>query len=84
MAMVKDMMVSEQTPEHTVRSKTGWAVLPETENVGWWIGWIERPSGVHVFATVLETMAPDPTFGPVRQAVTRQVLAQLGVLEVSQ
>ncbi len=83
MAMVKDMMVSEQTPEHTIRSKTGWAVLPEAENVGWWIGWIERKSGVHVFATVLEARAPDPTFGPARQAVTRQVLGQLGVLERS-
>ncbi len=83
MAMVKEMMVSEQTPEHTIRSKTGWAVLPETENVGWWIGWIERESGVHVFANVLEARAPDQTFGPARQAVTRRVLGHLGVLELS-
>ncbi len=84
MAMVKEMMVSEQTPEHTIRSKTGWAVLHETENVGWWVGWVERKSGVHVFATVLEAREPDQTFGPARQAVTRQVLGQLGVLELSQ
>ena len=83
MAMVKEMMVSEQTSEHTIRSKTGWAVLQETENVGWWVGWVERESGVHVFATVLEAREPDQTFGPARQAVTRQVLGHLGILEFS-
>jgi len=81
MAMVREMMVSEQTPEHIICSKTGWAVLSETENVGWWIGWIQRESGVHVFATVLEARAPDQTFGPARQAVTRRVLGHLGILE---
>ena len=83
MAMVKEMMVSEQTPEHTNRSKTGWAVLAETENVDWWVGWTQRVVGVHVFATVLETSAPDRTCGPARQAVTRRALAQLGVLDFS-
>jgi len=81
MAMVREMMVSEQTPGHIICSKTGWAVLSETENVGWWIGWIQRESGVHVFATVLEARAPDQTFGPARQAVTRRVLGHLGILE---
>ena len=75
--------MSEQTPEHTIRSKTGWAVLAETENVGWWIGWVERESAVHVFATVLEATAPDTTFGSARQAVTRRVLGQLGILVYS-
>lgn len=84
MSMVKEMMVSEQTSEHKIRSKTGWAVLPEAENVGWWVGWVERESGVHVFATVLEAKAPDQTFGPTRQDVTRRVLGQLGVLTVEQ
>jgi beta-lactamase class D len=83
MAMVKEMMVSEQTSEHTIRSKTGWAVLAETENVGWWVGWVERESGVHVFATVLEAREPDQTFGPARLAVTREVLGHLGILELS-
>ena len=35
-------------------------------------------------ATVLEARAPDQTFDPARQAVTRQVLGQLGVLKFSQ
>jgi beta-lactamase class D len=80
LAMVKDMMATETTPGHTIRAKTGWAVLGDADNVGWWVGWVERGSGVHVFATVLEATAPDQTFGPARQAVTRRVLDELGFL----
>jgi beta-lactamase class D len=80
MAMVKQMMVTEESPEHIVRAKTGWATLAEDRHTGWWVGWVEHESGVHVFATVLEAVAPDSTFGPARQGVTRSVLAELGVL----
>lgn len=81
MAMVREMMETERTARHLVRSKTGWAVGPDDRNVGWWVGWVERGSDVHVFATVLEATTPDETFGPEREAVTRRVLEELGVLE---
>jgi beta-lactamase class D len=84
MEMVKGMMVSEQTTEYTIRSKTGWGVPTEDSHVGWWVGWVERASGVHVFATALETRTPGETFGSTRQSVTREVLAQLGVLPSSE
>lgn len=80
MATVKAMMVAEQTEEHVIRAKTGLVVLPQGENVGWWVGTVERGGRVHVFATVLETTTPDQTFAPARQGVTRRVLGQLGVL----
>jgi beta-lactamase class D len=80
MAMVKQMMVTEETPEQTLRAKTGWATLAEDRHTGWWVGWVEHESGVHVFATVLEAVAPDSTFGPARLSVTRTVLGDLGVL----
>ncbi len=83
-ATVREMMVGEQTAEHTVRAKTGWAVLPGGENAGGWVGWVERQGGVHFFATVLEATAPGETFGPARQAVTRTVLAGLALLPPGQ
>jgi len=83
MATVKAMMVAEQTEEHVIRAKTGLVALPQGENVGWWVGWVERRGRVHVFATVLETTRPDDTFAPARQALTRSVLGQLGVLSPS-
>jgi beta-lactamase class D len=81
MATVREMMVNERTDGHILRAKTGWAILPEAENVGWWVGWVEGESGVLIFATVLEATAPNSTFGPARQAVTRRVLEDIGVLE---
>ena len=82
-AAVMYMMVVETTPEYTVRGKTGWAILNAKENIGWWVGIVERESCAHVFATVLEGVAPGPTFGPARKTVTREVLDQLGVFFIN-
>lgn len=81
MAAVRQMMVVERTDSHVLRAKTGWAVLPDAENVGWWVGWVERDSEVTIFATVLEATAPDNTFGSTREVVTRRVLEDIGVLQ---
>lgn len=75
------MMVNERTIGHTIRAKTGWALLPEAENVGWWVVWVERQDGVYIFAAVLEAVATDRTFGPARLAVTRSVLDHIGAIE---
>jgi beta-lactamase class D len=81
MAEVRRIMEAEGPVGYTLRAKTGWAQLPGEENVGWWVGWVERDSRVHMFATVLEGTAPDASFGPSRQGVTLQVLEALGILE---
>jgi len=81
LAAVKEMMVSEETPDHRIRAKTGWAVLPGDHNVGWWVGWVEHSAQVTIFATALEATAPDEGFGPARLAVTRRVLMDAGVLD---
>ncbi len=80
MDTVKAMMVNEQTATQVIRAKTGWTVLPQNENVGWWVGWVEREGRVHMFATALEAKAPNDTFGPARVGVTRDVLTRIGVL----
>ena len=79
-AAVRDIMTVEQTPAYTIRAKTGWATLPG-EDVGWWVGWVERGADVYVFATSLESANPTAAFGPARERVTRQVLAALGVVD---
>jgi len=79
-ATVREMMVSERTAEYTLHAKTGWAVLPEAQHVGWWVGWVSGEAGTRFFATVLEATSPGESFGPTRLEVTRNVLEQLGVL----
>ncbi len=82
MATVKRMMVDERTTTFTLRAKTGWAMLPESKNVGWWVGWVEGQNDTYFFATTLEATAPDPAkFGAARQKITRQVLKQLGAFQ---
>ncbi len=80
MDTVREMMAVERTSNYVLRAKTGWAVLPDGDNVGWWVGWVESEDGVYFFATVLEAKAPNDTFGPAREDITRNVLVELGVL----
>jgi len=77
---VRDMMVTDRGDGYTIRAKTGWAAPPGEGNTGWWVGWVERGDSVQVFATVLESQEAGDSFGPAREAVTRQVLAGLGIL----
>lgn len=77
MDMVKELMLSEDTPAQRTRGKTGLAVLEGDENTGWWVGWVERESGVRFFASLLQAKAPDDTFIPARQSVARAALDEV-------
>lgn len=79
MDVVREIMLVEQTAEHTIRAKTGWGILPDG-HVGWWVGWVEKGDDVYFFATALETEEPDDDFANARIALTRRVLEGMGVL----
>ncbi|CAN5452511.1 OXA-48 family carbapenem-hydrolyzing class D beta-lactamase OXA-54 [soil metagenome] len=81
MDIVKQIMISEQTPKYTLRSKTGWALRP-TEEVGWWVGWVERSNGeVYIFAMNIVAERPNrDQFGPARMTIAREILKDLGAL----
>lgn len=80
MAITKHIMVSEQTAQYTLRSKTGLAILPGDHNVGWWVGWVEKGSNVTFFAAALEAVAPGDSFLAARIDTARKSLVHLGVL----
>lgn len=52
-SIVKDIMVVEQTPDYTIRAKTGWAtkVAPQ---IGWYVGYLERNKNVYFFAVNID------------------------------
>ena len=81
MSAVKAMMVTEQTDAYVLRAKTGWAAPVETDNTGWWTGWIEKSSNVYVFATVLRSSTPGGGFGAARIEVTRTIFDALGLMD---
>ena len=72
MNLVKDIAITEQTSNYTLRGKTGWA-----DNVGWYVGYLEQNDNVYFFATNLEVNSQtDPAL---RLEVTRLCLQDLGL-----
>ena len=81
MQVVKDIMEVERTASAVIRAKTGWAVMPDGHEVGWWVGWVERGPNTIFFASMIEADRPGARFGPARTEVPRAVLRRLGVLD---
>lgn len=77
MDLVKDIMVLEQTPDYTLRAKTGWtgSIKPE---VGWFVGHLEQNNNVYFFATNVDIRKPEDL--PARIEITRRSLKDLGLM----
>lgn len=80
LAVVKDIMLLEETPEYRLRAKTGYVTPEGAPAVGWWVGWVERGPRVAYFATLLQPATPDDAMLSVRLSLTRDMLRDLGVL----
>ncbi|MBC7486331.1 MAG: class D beta-lactamase [Cytophagaceae bacterium] len=80
--IVKKIMIAETTPQYTIRGKTGWATNA-TEDMGWWVGYVERQEGVVFFATRTrkQKMDKNPNFVPCRKTITTAVLKQLSIIK---
>lgn len=65
--------------EATLRGETGWThpIGEDGPGVGWWVGWIERPREVWLFATAVE--GHPERVREARRAVTLAVLDRLGI-----
>ncbi|WP_422667826.1 class D beta-lactamase [Billgrantia lactosivorans] len=48
--LVKDLMIVGAEPDWILRGKTGWS-----GRLGWWVGWVEHPTGPVFFALNMET-----------------------------
>nr|WP_181726120.1 class D beta-lactamase [Polaromonas sp.] len=48
--LVKDVMIMEAGKDWILRGKTGWS-----GKIGWWVGWVEWPSGPVFFALNIDT-----------------------------
>ncbi len=77
MDLVKDIMVREQTPDYTLRGKTGWLNSTKPE-LGWFVGYLEQKKNVYFFATTIDMNKL--TDAPARIEITRRSLKDLGLL----
>lgn len=80
LSIVKDIMIAEQTPDYTMRVKTGWAGLGESDQpqIGWYVGYLERDDNAYLFATNIEIQSDADA--PKRAVLTRRCFEQLGLL----
>jgi beta-lactamase class D len=75
--IVREALIVEAAPEWVLRAKTGWAARREPTH-GWWVGWVEREDAVWVFALNLDLRGEQDL--PLRQALARRALGELGAL----
>jgi beta-lactamase class D OXA-2 len=72
--LVKDIMIVEAGRDWILRAKTGW-----DGRIGWWVGWVEWPTGSVFFALNIDT--PNGTADlHKREAIARAILRSIGAL----
>ena len=72
--LVKDIMIIEAGRNWILRAKTGWE-----GRMGWWVGWVEWPSGPVFFALSIDT--PNRTGDLAkREQITRAILQSIDAL----
>ena len=76
--IVRRIMIADSTGGAVLRGKTGWA-LRDGENLGWWIGWLERGGEAYVFATLVESDDPEFRMVGARKPTTEAMLTHLSV-----
>lgn len=72
--LVKDMMINEAGKEWILRAKTGWE-----GRFGWWVGYVEWPTGPVFFALNIDTPERMADLYK-REAIVRDILQSLGAL----
>jgi len=72
--LVKDMMINEAGKEWILRAKTGWE-----GRFGWWVGYVELPTGPVFFALNIDTPERMADLYK-REAIVRDILQSLGAL----
>jgi beta-lactamase class D len=78
--IVKDLLVLEQTPHYRLSGKTGWAGMgdPSQSQVGWFVGYLERAEGVHIFAINIDIRKNEDAAA--RLSITKAVLRELALI----
>ena len=82
--ILKSMMIVDQNENYIIRAKTGWTRV-KGQDIGWWVGYIEKDENIYFFATRLkkERSESNPNFGNCRKEITLKILKQLNLLSNS-
>lgn len=80
LSIVKDIMITEKTPDYTIRAKTGWFGFGNDSipNIGWYVGYLEKGENVYFFATNIDIRNKKDSAA--RIELTRRCFKALAVL----
>jgi beta-lactamase class D len=79
-SIVKDIMIVEQTPDYTIRAKTGLVGFGDAKarQIGWYVGYLEKGKNAYFFATNIDIRNPKDIAN--RKELTRRCLKTLSLL----
>lgn len=78
MNITKNIMLLEDTLGCKLRAKTGWGNV-DSNNIGWFVGWLEKDNNVYFFANNIETKNAGENFPAARKEITKKILKELGI-----
>lgn len=79
MDIVKRIMIAKDSLNYVVRAKTGWGILQDN-NIGWYIGYVEKGDNVYYFANCIQTADSDNAeFPAARIKIVYQILDDLRI-----
>jgi beta-lactamase class D len=81
-AIVKEIMVLQQTEKSILRGKTGWSIVDDFHN-GWFVGYVESGTEVFFFATNVEpisTTFDQKKFQKSRKLITYKALEVFNIV----
>lgn len=76
-AIVKNILIAEQTEDYVLRGKTGWENSFKPE-VGWYVGYLERDRNTYFFALQMDIVQAKDL--KARLEITKNILKDTGVL----
>lgn len=77
--ILKKIMIYDQTDDYTLSAKTGWGIRFE-QQVGWFVGYVEKGDDVYFFVTNVETKEPEEGFKS-RIEITYDILRELKIIQ---
>lgn len=77
---VKNIMLVEENELYKLRAKTGWT-FQDGNNIGWYVGYLEKAGQVYFFATQIESQKPDnDLFNRGRKEITLNIIKSLNII----
>lgn len=79
-AIVLDILIRERGSGYVIRAKTGTGRLPDGSALGWYVGSVETPGGLYLFAMNITGPDYDDIPRHERIATSEAILSDLGIL----